>query len=68
MSDNIYIYCPRCTEITLQKRDEYPIVCCNISGLTFGKGYCCCCNLSIPIDYENFDMCLTCRMASISIR
>lgn len=68
LNDNIYVYCPRCNELNLQKRNEYPIVCCGIAGMTFGKGECCLCHVPLPVDPETLDICITCQMSSLTIR
>lgn len=66
-SYNVYVMCPKCNELSLQKSDEYPIVCCNIPGMTFGTGKCCRCYIPIPVNPEALDLCITCSMATLRI-
>ena len=68
LDHNICIICPRCNEITIQKAGEYPIVCCNIPGMTFGSGRCCRCFTTINKDPEKIDLCLTCNLATMNIK
>lgn len=63
----VYVMCPRCQEISLQGSIEYPLVCCNMPGMTYGTGRCCRCLTSIPVDKENLDFCLICRMSMLDI-
>lgn len=63
----VWVMCPKCNEILLQKADEYPVVCCGIPGMTFGTGKCCRCNVPIAVDYEKLDLCLNCKLAMMSI-
>jgi hypothetical protein len=65
---SVYVQCPRCSELALQKSNEYPIVCCNTPGLTFGTGKCSRCNCEIPVNPEQFDLCLSCHLFTTIIK
>ena len=64
---NVYVMCPKCNELSIQKSNEYPIVCCNIPGMTFGSGKCSRCSVPILKDNSNLDICLTCSMLYLNI-
>lgn len=64
---DVYIMCPKCKELSIQKSNDYPIVCCNTPGMTFGSGKCCKCYQSIPINPETLDLCITCSITTLSI-
>jgi len=63
----VWIMCPKCNELALQKLNEYPIVCCGIPGMTFGTGRCCRCYVPIEVNYEKIDLCLNCDMALLNL-
>lgn len=64
----VYVMCPKCGEVSLQQSNEYPIVCCNLPGMTFGTGKCCRCNIPIPVDSEQLDLCFICQFATTHIK
>ena len=64
----VYVMCPKCGELSIQESTEYPIVCCNISGMTFGTGKCCLCNIPIVVEPECLDLCLVCQFATTHIK
>lgn len=67
-SYNVYVMCPKCNELSIQKSNEYPIVCCNIPGMTFGSGKCCRCGIPIMVNFEALDLCLECQLATMVIK
>ena len=67
-SRDVWIVCPKCNEITMQNANEYPIVCCNIPGMTFGAGRCCRCLTPMERDPEKIDLCLTCQLGMMTIK
>ncbi len=66
-SRRVYVLCPKCQELNLQEAYEYPFICCNIPGITFGSGRCCRCFINIPIDIETPDFCLTCQLMNMNL-
>ena len=68
--DIVYVVCPKCNYYTTQKKDEYPVVCCGVWGITIGSGKCCKCFIPLPEDYDistNGDVCITCLLKELTI-
>lgn len=67
-AENIYVWCPKCGECSLQKKGEYPLICCNQPGLTFGNTMCCRCFTTLnPETIEEIDLCITCRFTRMEL-